>query len=154
MRPITVQDVEKAQQLWGSGIVEIGAGQTWEEAHSRACSLLQALYRCDGSLLFCPTKARIIQFRRTVSDSASYFVGRDPSHPEDQGFALEPWREVRFDNIDIVINTECALAMGNYTFLRADGTELIAEYSLVYARDQGGKLRIQLHHSALPYSPK
>ncbi len=43
--------------------------------------------------------------------------------------------------------------MGNYFFGRADGSELKAEFSFVYMKDNQGNLKIQLHHSAVPYSP-
>ena len=42
--------------------------------------------------------------------------------------------------------------MGNYFFLRPDGKELKAEFSFVYRRDEQGNMKIQLHHSSLPYS--
>jgi hypothetical protein len=44
-----------------------------------------------------------------------------------------------------------ALAMGNYFFGRAGGSELKVEYSFAYNRDGQGSVKIQLHHSALPY---
>ena len=130
----------------------IGAAPTWDAAHALAVDTVTRLYRIeDGTLLFCPTKASDKQFRATLQDAVSYFVGRDSRHPEDQGFALEPWTSVRFENTGIVCRDDVAITMGNYYIGRADGSELKVEFSFVYVRESDDKLRIQLHHSALPY---
>ena len=44
-----------------------------------------------------------------------------------------------------------ALAMGNYFFTDLSGAETKVEYSFGYIRGPGGELRINLHHSSLPY---
>jgi len=149
--PITADEVQAAQAAWGNGVVHVGAAGTWDEAHTRATALIQQLYQCDGSLLFCPTMARIAQFRRTAEETLSYFVGGSSVRPEDHGFALAPWTSVRFENVDIVSQGVMATAMGDYFFQRPDGTEFQAQFSFVYTRDSTGSVRIQLHHSSLPY---
>ncbi len=147
-------EIEAAQASWGQGVVEVGACGTWEEAHARATALVKSHYLVeDGHLLFCPTKASDQQFRPSLQGAVSYFVGNNPHFDEDKGFALEPWRSVRFSNTEIVCRGEVGLAMGNYFFGRADGSELKAEFSLCYVRGTDGSLKIQLHHSALPYRP-
>jgi len=146
-------EVIEAQKTWGDAIVAIGAAATWNDAHQRATQTVRSLYHLEGgTLLFCPTKAADNQFRATEKDAVSYFVGQDTAHPEDLGFALEPWSSVRFENTGIVSRGEVAIAMGNYHFGKADGTEVKVEFSFVYLRDSGGGLKIQLHHSALPYT--
>jgi len=151
---IELHEVKSAQSSWGSGVVHIGKAQDWEEARDRATRLVTSHYLIDdGTLLFCPTKASEQQFRSTLKSAISYFVGGDGDHTEDGGFALEPWSSVRFENAGVTCVGEVALAMGNYFFGRADGTELKVEYSFAYVRDDDGKLKIHLHHSALPYSP-
>ena len=145
-------EIEAAQASWGQGVVEVGACGTWEEAHAKATALVESHYQVqDGHLLFCPTKASVQEFRRTLQGAVSYFVGGNPHYEEDKGFALEPWSSVRFSNAGIVCRGEVGLAMGNYYFGRADGSELKAEFSLVYVRSADKGLKIQLHHSALPY---
>lgn len=48
-----------------------------------------------------------------------------------------------------------AIAMGNYYFTPADGgDEVKVEYTFAYTKDKDGKLRIIMHGSHLPYSPK
>lgn len=150
---IDVKDIEAAQKAWGEGVVAIGSASSWEESHARAVAFVTKRYALgDAALLFCPTKAREVQFRGTLDDAVSYFVGRDARHAEDGGFALQPWAAVRFENAGVVCGEEVALAMGNYFFKDTDGVELKVEYSFAYVRGSDGDLQVQLHHSALPYS--
>jgi len=148
---ISKAEVEAAQKAWGEAVVHVGAASDWKESHRRAGVLFDTLYVGDGSLLFCPTKAAERQFRPTRRDAVSYFVGRDDAHPEDGGFALEPWAAVHFEGAGVVCRDGVALAMGNYIFERPDGSKLKVEYTFGYVRDDQGALRIQLHHSALPF---
>jgi len=149
---ITEDDIREAQESWGRSLIEVGATQPWEAARDRAEELIREHYLLEGDrLLFCPTKACVQQFRPDLKASLSYFVGRDAQFPEDHGFALEPWHSVRFENSGLVTRAGLGIAMGNYFFGRADGSELKVEYSFVYVRDAEGAVKIQLHHSALPY---
>ena len=154
MTPISEAEVRQAQTSWAEGIIAMGAAPSWPEAHALAASLAKALYVVDGTLLFCPTKAAQRQFRVTLDEVVSYFVGRDDHNPEDQGFALTELAGIRFENAGVLCRGDHAIAMGNYFFRRPDGGELKAEFSFVYVRGAGvdGRLKIQLHHSALPYS--
>ena len=148
---MTENDILAAQQTWGSGVVAIGAAADWQTARDQAAAFVERMYVTDGSLLFKPTKASEQQFRPTVESAVSYFVGQNPSFPEDKGFALEPWMSVRFENTGIQIHDGLALAMGNYYFQTRDGDEVKVEYTFGYTRIDG-EIRIVLHHSALPYS--
>ena len=149
---ITNAEIQDAQDSWGRSVVHVGAAEDWNAAHARAVDLVEQHYRLDGSLLFCPTKAAEIQFRNHIEAAVSYFVGNNPAFPEDQGFALQPWTSVRFENTGVAIRGETGMAMGNYFFGTADGAEVKVEFSFVYVRDAKGRLKIQLHHSAMPYS--
>jgi hypothetical protein len=145
--------VSNAQESWGRGVVHIGAAGTWDEAYRRASDFVQSHYvGLEGSLLFCPTKAAEHQFRPTLKDAVSYFVGGDSDHPEDHGFALEPWVNVRFENAGIFSDSGLVLAMGNYFFKTQAGNEVKVEYTFAYEQNEGGKLGVRLHHSALPFS--
>ena len=93
------------------------------------------------------------QFRGDLSSSVSYFVGDNPEFPEDQGFALESWTSVRFENFRVICDGQTAFAMGNYYFGLPSGGELKVEYSFVYIKTESSGVQIQLHHSALPYNP-
>ncbi|NJK88620.1 MAG: phosphoribosyl-AMP cyclohydrolase [Myxococcales bacterium] len=151
---ITEQEVVEAQRAWGDGIVKIGnvfsEGGDYTKA---AADHINQFYGYDLSLvLFKPTLASQEQFRASFDGALSYFVGGNPSHAEDKGFALRPWTKVRWSNSGI-INNSCtmAVAMGNYFFTPANGDEVKVEYSIGYVKDRNGDLRIVLHQSSLPY---
>lgn len=148
---ITPKEVHAAQASWGAALIHTGTAPDWEGAHARAIDLVEQHYRLDGSLLFCPTRASHDQFRSHLEAVVSYMVGNNPNFPEDKGFALEGWTAVKFENCGIVIRGKTGLAMGNYFFSGPAVDALKVEYSFVYVRDAKGRLKIQLHHSSLPY---
>lgn len=144
---ITKEEVIAAQEQWGEGIVAIGKA---DDPKATALNFLNTLYGYDiGEVLFKPTKAAEKQFRGTKDEALSYFV--KGVVPEDKGFALAPYTKVRFENEGIVLNGDSALAMGNYYFTTTDGKEIKVEYSFGYVKDANGALKINLHHSSMPY---
>lgn len=146
---IAKEDVLSAQKEWGNGIVAIGKSEDSKEA---AQNHLDTLYAYDhGEVLFKPTKAAADQFRGTEDEALSYFVGG--SVEEDTGFALAPYTNVRFENEGITTDCDSAIAMGNYYFTTTEGNEVKVEYSFGYIKDEDGDLKINLHHSSLPYNP-
>ncbi len=148
--PITTQEVEAAQIAWGDGIVKIGKSKKPREA---AIDHIDQFYGFDrGAVLFKPTLASADQFRGTKKEALSYFIGQDME--EDKGFALAPYTKVRWENEGIIIDGDSALAMGNYYFTDKTGKEVKVEYSFGYVKDKDGNLKINLHHSSLPYNPK
>ncbi len=153
---ITEQEVLDAQKAWAEGIVRIG--QVYLENGdyvAEAEKLIDELYGYNmGPVLFKPTLASEKQFRTTKEGALSYFVDHNENYPEDHGFALKPWKKVRFENVGIKIIGNMAIAMGNYYFTPVDGDqELKVEYEFAYTKDKDGKLRIIMHGSHLPYSP-
>jgi hypothetical protein len=152
---ITEAEVVDAQQSWGEGIVKIGdVYQDGGDYVAAAKQHIEDHYGYDqGLVLFKPTLAAQEQFRTSFDAALSYFVGGNPSYPEDSGFAIKPWSNVRWMNAGIV-NDGCnmAVAMGNYFFTPAGGgAETKVEYTLGYIRDDHGDLRIVVHKSSLPY---
>lgn len=121
-----------------------------ENAESEAQKTLDNLYAYDlGTVLFKPTLAAQIPFRGTEEEALSYFVGGKID--EDTGFAMAPYTNVRFDNEGIITYCDAAIAMGEYYFTKTDETEIKVEYSFGYVQDENGELKINLHHSSLPY---
>ncbi len=151
--PITEAEVKEAQAVWGDGIVSIGKaylnGGNYE---ALAEEHVDTLYGYDeGTVLFKPTKASAHQFRLTEEEALSYFVGGIIG--EDNGFALQPWSAVRFENAEFITDTDSAIAMGNYFFTDAKtGKEVKVEFTFGYIRGDDGNLLINIHHSALPYT--
>ena len=149
---INTRDVEKAQEKWGQGIVEISSAYAEGGDFVKKAELhIDSLYDYkDGSVLFKPTFASAVQFRSTFESALSYFVGENGFCPEDSGFAIKGWTKVRFQNENVIIRDSTALAMGNYFFTTTEGDEVKVEYSFGYTKDSEGNLRIYLHHSSIP----
>ncbi|MEM9604337.1 MAG: phosphoribosyl-AMP cyclohydrolase [Pseudomonadota bacterium] len=150
---ITEQQVIDAQTTWGEGIVAIAKIHTeGGDYAARATDHINALYAYGVSdVMFKPTLAAEDQFRETFDEALSYFIGTQGS--EDSGFAIKGWTNVRWESNGIFTTKDAATAMGNYYFTGPDGTETKVEYSFGYVMDADGNLKINLHHSSLPYNP-
>jgi hypothetical protein len=155
MSAITKQEVEDAQAIWGQGVVDIGmVFRENGDYTARAKEHVDALYGYGiGGVVFKPTMAAASQFRNDEEGALSYFVGGNARHTEDHGFAIKPWTKVRFENSGIILQGDAALAMGNYFFTDLSGAETKVEYSFGYVRGPNGELRINLHHSSIPFQP-
>lgn len=154
MTNITRDEIRTVQDAWASGIVDISRVFIEKgDYKARAKDHIETLYGYDlGPVAFKPTLAADVQFRPDFEGALSYFVGG--IHDEDGGFAIRPWKAARFGEQQIICQDASALAMGNYYFTPADSDdEVKVEFSFAYVRDDNGKLRINLHHSSLPYSP-
>ncbi len=149
---IGIADVEGAQKAWGEGIVAIAnAHKNDGDYVSIASNHINTLYAYQmGPVLFKPTLAAIDQFRPTFDTALSYVVASNNACPEDKGFAIKGWTNVRFENSEVIIDGGTALAMGNYYFTDPQGAEVKVEYTFGYIKDDQGNLRIQLHHSSMP----
>lgn len=151
---ITPEDVAAAQQAWGEGIVAIGAaysaGEDYRAAAAAAAHIERFYAYGEHPVLFKPTLAAEDQFRGDFDEALSYFVGG--SIEQDGGFAIAPYTHVRWENEATFIDTDSAMAMGNYFFTTTEGEEVRVEYSFGYVRDDAGELKIVLHHSSLPFS--
>ena len=150
---VTKSEVVAAQKEWGQGIVDISRVHTRNgDYKARATRHINELYAYQiTDVMFKPTLASEDQFRETFSEALDYFIGRDGT--EDNGFAISGWTNVRWKNNAIYTDSDSAMAMGNYWFTGPDGNETKVEYTFGYVRDKNGDLRINLHHSSLPFSP-
>ena len=150
---VSLAEVKDAQRAWGEGIVAIATAHTnGGDYVGLATDHVNTLYAYQiGPVLFKPTLAATDQFRPTFETALSYFVASNNACPEDQGFAIKGWTNVRFENSDVIIDGNTALAMGNYFFTSQEGSEVKVEYTFGYKLIDG-KLKIDLHHSSFPYS--
>ncbi len=152
---ITKEQVIEAQNTWGDGVVKIGSlKETRSECETFANEFLDKLYAFKSGLVsFKPTKCAVEQFRPTKPEALSYFIaGEDRACKEDKGFAIQPWTKVRFENSNLILEENRAIAMGNYFFTDLEGNEAKVEYTFGYKLLEG-ELRIDLHHSSFPYNP-
>ena len=150
---ITKKEVLKAQKAWAKGIVAISDVYLKKgDYKARAKKLIKDLYAYGKSdVLFKPTLASDDQFRESFDQALSYFVGGVVS--EDKGFAIKPWSNARFGEQQIIIDSDSAIAMGNYYFTPVGSKkETKVEFTFGYMKDSRGKLRINVHHSSLPFS--
>jgi len=151
---ITKQHVINVQNKWGLGIVKIGSlKDNKTKCKTFASNFLDDFYLFDhGFVLFKPSKCSIEQFRSTKSKALSYFIGGDGrACEEDKGFATTPWKKVRFENSNIILEENRAIAMGNYFFTDFNTKHFKVEYTFGY-RLVDGNLKIDLHHSSFPYN--
>ena len=145
------EDIINIQKEWASGIVKMGElSNDRDSLESFTSDFLDKIYDFDNQVLFKPTKVANEQFRNSKGSAYSYFIaGDDRECQEDNGFALSNWTEILFDNSNIIINEDIAIAMGNYTF-KNEASKIKVEYSFVY-KNYGNEIKIILHHSSLPY---
>ncbi len=158
--PITEQQVNAAQQAWCDGLVSVAHTHAkGGDAKAVAAKMIDDLYDyADGKVFFKPTLAFGPRtFRPTREGALSYFVGGNPSFPEDTGFALKGWTKARYDNNaadnGIQIHGDLAITMGNVYITGADGKEVMVDKTFVFRRCKDGNLRLCVHKSALPFSP-
>jgi len=108
-------------------------------------------------VLFKPTLTSKIVFRGTAEGALSYFVGdanAKVGFVEDGGFAINPWKKAAFAITGVILKGDQALVMGSKHLTKQDDTLVIANFSMGFIRDPiTGALKINLHHSSLPYAP-
>lgn len=155
--PITVADVNAAQQSWCDGLLAIAkAHAEGGDYKSIALGVLSNNYNYDfGRVLFRPTLTYGPQtFRLDREGAAAYFIGGNPKYPSDSGFALKPWVGCRYtndgDDAGVLIDGEFAATMGNVTLTDTSGAETMVDKFFAFRRGADGKLRIVVHKSALP----
>ena len=149
---ITEADVVAVQTEWGNGIVAISSVHSSDgDYKARATEHINTLYAYgDTAVMFKPTLAADDQFRETFDEALAYFIGKEGT--EDTGFAIKGWTNVRWESNGIYTDGDSAMAMGNYYFTGPDGGETKVEYTFGYVLDENGDLKINLHHSSLPFS--
>lgn len=151
---IKQEEIKEIQQGWAESLVQIGKLFLEKKDYKKAAAEHVAKFYGYGeeTVLFKPTMANNKQFRNTFEAGLSYFIGENPEFPNDIGFALRPWKEVRFENSGFILKEQYAITMGNYFFTDLKNTETKVEYTIGFFRSDNGKLKIFLHHSSFPYS--
>jgi hypothetical protein len=149
------EDVLRALNRWGSGLVSIATAKAEnKDVVAVAKDVLQKNYFYgSGTVLFKPTLASKVMFRTTFEGALSYFVGGNPQFPEDAGFALNPWVKVEFEPAGVITGQDHAIVMGNKLLTNKSNQVVIANFTMGFIRCSDGELRINLHHSSLPYVP-
>ena len=147
------KNISDIQQKWGNSIIEIGKAYLDKKDYLKLTeNFLDELYYFNqGKVLFKPTKASHKQFRNKRNEFISYFIGHNKVSDEDKGFALEPWKDIYFQNFDFITYDDIVISMGNYLFTDYENKKTKVEYSFGYILNQESKLKIIFHHSSIPY---
>ena len=115
-----------------------------------ATMLLSDIYNIEN-VMFKPTKASKIPFRTDKDGLLSYFIGNNTNYPEDSGFALEKWTDIKFTNAGYIQNKNYIVIMGNYEFIHELTEKNVkAEYTFTFIKTYK-KWKIISHHSSLPF---
>ena len=146
--------VTATQQKWGNLVIEIGnAYKKNESLENLTSDLLHNIYAFNHcEVLFKPTLAKNNQFRTTKDEFLSYFLGQNKVCDEDSGFAIKGWKSIEFENFKITEQNNQLLAMGNYYFKDNEDKILKVEYTFGFIKVNSEELKINLHHSSLPYN--
>ena len=146
--------VTATQQKWGNLVIEIGnAYKKNESLENLTSDLLHNIYAFNHcEVLFKPTLAKNNQFRTTKDEFLSYFLGQNKVCDEDSGFAIKGWKSIEFENYKITELNNQLLAMGNYYFKDSEDKILKVEYTFGFIKVNSEELKINLHHSSLPYN--
>lgn len=150
--PITEQAVIDAQTAWGEGIVAIATEHAdGGDFGARAMQHIETLYAYgDTDVMSKPTLAAEDQFRETFDEAMSYLL--IPKGLKIAAFLSKDGPRSIGENNGIYTNDDSAMAMGNYYFTGPHGNETKVEYTFGFVIDGAGQLKINLHHSLLPYS--
>ena len=146
--------VSVTQRRWADLILEIGkAYKSKLNLDKLIFELLHNVYAFDHcDVLFKPTLAKQNQFRSKKEEFVSYFLGQNKVCKEDNGFAIKNWQSIEFENYKIIQQNTFLLSMGNYFFEDDTKQTLKVEYTFGFIKTDEGQLRINLHHSSLPYN--
>ena len=145
--------VNHIQEKWARFVLKIGSEYRKKgNLDNLIFELLHEVYsfgHCD--VLFKPTLAKYDQFRSTKEEFISYFLGQNKTCEEDKGFAIKNWKSIKFENYKIIELKNYIISMGNYYFEDENNKLLKVEFTFGFIRINNNELRINLHHSSLPY---
>ena len=153
---IVQHDILKALNDWGESLVAISRAYENEGLDSARAIAEQAIDRLYGfelgPVLFKPTLSGGPQtFRLTKIGALSYFIGNNPQYPNDSGFGIKFWRNVKPETSATFIQNDVAMWMGWVNFIDKNNRTVRVDKSFGYVRDKNENLRIVLHHSSLPF---
>lgn len=154
---INEAQVLQAQKAWCAGLLSISQAYStggFAKAKATANQVLDQAYAYQyGPVAFKPTLTTAPQtFRASKAGALAYFVGGDPSYPNDKGFAIKPWKSCEVRNQVIQLHGMFATTMGNVDLTDAKGAVTTVDKTWTFIREPDSSIRIVLHHSSLPFS--
>ena len=146
--------VNNTQNRWADLILKIGKeykkNSNLQYLVDELLSEIYSFNHCD--VLFKPTMAVSQQFRSSKNEFISYFLGQNNVCKEDKGFAIKNWKSIKFENYKIVDLDKYVISMGNYFFEDENNKSLKVEFTFGFIKINNNELKINLHHSSLPYN--
>lgn len=143
---INETDVKLFVDSWKQGVLDIrNVYDNKGNYREQASKFLKTHYLFETeSVLFKPTLTREEIFRNSFDRALSYFIGGDID--EDKGFALQEWKSINTDQINILIEDVLVTAMGVLSF-KSD--EILKVAFTFILKESNSGLKIKIHHSSL-----
>ena len=143
---INETDVKLFVDSWKQGVLDIkNVYDNKGDYQEQASKFLETHYLFETeSVLFKPTLTREEIFRNSFDRALSYFIGGDID--EDRGFALQEWKSINTDQINILIEGVLIIAMGVLSFKSDEVLKVAFTFIL---KESNSDLKIKAHHSSL-----
>ena len=131
---------------WKQGVLDIrNVYHNKGDYQEQASEFLKTHYLFDTECVFFkPTLTREEIFRNSFDGALSYFIGGDID--EDRGFALQEWKSINTDQINILIEDKLIIAMGVLSF-KSNGMLKVAFTFIL--KESNSSLKIKAHHSSI-----
>ena len=143
---INETDVKLFVDSWKQGVLDIkNVYDNKGDYQEQASKFLETHYLFETeSVLFKPTLTREEIFRNSFDRALSYFIGGDID--EDTGFAIQEWKSIDTDQINILIEDGLIIAMGVLSFKSDEVLKVAFTFML---KECNSDLKIKVHHSSL-----
>ena len=143
---INETDVKLFVDSWKQGVLDIrNVYHNKGDYQEQASEFLKTHYLFDTECVFFkPTLTREEIFRNSFDGALSYFIGGDID--EDRGFALQEWKSINTDQINILIEDLLIIAMGVLSFKSDEVLKVAFTFVL---KESNSDLKIKVHHSSL-----
>lgn len=149
---ITESEIKKIQNELSLSLIGIGNAYKNEgDYKATAVRHIERFYGFDdGKVLYKPYRTMNKPFRTTAEGALSYLIGDNAAFPEDEGFAIQPWIRIRWENAGIINDSNIAIAMGTAYFEHENGSETRKNYTLCFKRNPQGDLKIITQKTSSP----
>ena len=143
---INETDVKLFVDSWKQGVLDIkNVYDNKGDYQEQASKFLETHYLFETeSVLFKPTLTREEIFRNSFDRALSYFIGGDID--EDKGFAIQEWKSIDTDQMNVLIEGELIIAMGVLSFKSDEVLKIAFTFML---KESSSDLKIKVHHSSL-----
>jgi hypothetical protein len=160
---LSEKEIQQAQKNYASAIKQISktyfAGGKWINIAKKAAGKLYI--DGDVKVVFKSSDVKDTPFR-PAAEQAMYFIAGGKIHDvygiqEPASFAIsgsKGWSGIKFENHQIEITQNVAIAMGKIYFTSAETSGITeSDFTFGYRKDDDGKVGIFFHNSSVPLDP-